>query len=463
MRRVCSLCGPLRSFFKAPTERQGWAVRDTHFRAAYEREARTQRECETHLTSAWSGTLDATRDRMTRPLAVLLLGLCMGCSSGGGATEARDASTGSGGMGGTPSTGGSGGGGTGGAGTGGTGGVPSDASSGSCESDGGAIVVLACGQSRPGTIAVDAANVYWADYGTYPDSGFNGYNRDGAIMKVPIGGGAPIALATAQNAPIALAVRGTNVFWVNCNLSQAPGGGGGRGCAIMKVPVSGGVATVLASDQTDVFNLAVDASSVYWGVDCGTGPSCGAIRAVPSDGGTPRDLGPAGDPVGIAVDSVSVYWTEPAPGLIRKMPLAGGAQTTLAGTAVSGGETWSIAVGGASVYWTIMNSPSPLLTMSSGGGPPAGIACGASSDALALDAKSVYWTRLADGALMSSEGGGSVSGRSTVVAAKQGADHIAVDDTNVYWTTGTEVRKTRKPSGGGKQPNDGGVSCYSAP
>jgi hypothetical protein len=394
---------------------------------------------------------------MARLMDVLVLGLLTGCSSDGGATGTSDAATG-----GATSTGGIGGAGTGGTGLRGTGGMPGDASAdtgGSCEAGGGPVVTLACGQSRPGAIAVDATNVYWANYGTHSGDGM-----DGSIMRVPIGGGTQIALATAQNGPVAIVVRGTSVYWVNC---AHPSPGINSGCTIMKAPVSGGATTVLARNQTDVRNLAVDATGVYWGSgEYCANPACvsfqsGAIRTVTIDGGTPVDLGPAGDPVAIALDSASVYWTEPSQGLIRKMPLGGGAQTTL----FSGAGTWSIAVDATRAYWL---APESLMTIPIDGGSPAAIACwpaagavASLSEAMTLDATSVYWTRATDGALMRTRINGAGSGESTIVTAAQSADHIVVDDTNVYWTTRAEVRKVAKPNGAGTSASDGGASCAS--
>jgi alpha-galactosidase len=65
------------------------------------------------------------------------------------------------------------------------------------------ITTLASGLGGAKRIAVDATHVYWND------------DVDGAIMKVPIAGGAPTILASGQMGANGLAVGATQVYWTD--------------------------------------------------------------------------------------------------------------------------------------------------------------------------------------------------------------------------------------------------------
>jgi hypothetical protein len=213
-----------------------------------------------------------------------------------------------------------------------------------------------------GNLAIDGKNVYWAD----PD--------EGAIMSVPLIGGTPATLVPGAphstpgepGSVYYLAIDATSVFWVN-NGYDVDGGVGGRG-ALLKMPLGGGAQITLG--QAPSTPITLDATNLYFGYsDCPTdsgscicdgGPCPWAMVKMPLDGGTLTTLASGlmeGVP-GIAVDDENLYWTNCGAcndatkptmnGTVLKVPLSGGKVTTMAsGQALP----QAIAVDETSVYW----------------------------------------------------------------------------------------------------------------
>jgi hypothetical protein len=76
---------------------------------------------------------------------------------------------------------------------------------------GGDTVVLATGQSRPATLALDEDTVYWANSGV------------GAVMKVAKTGGDPVVVADNEEGAWAVAVDANNVYWTTAKAMTAEG------------------------------------------------------------------------------------------------------------------------------------------------------------------------------------------------------------------------------------------------
>jgi hypothetical protein len=112
----------------------------------------------------------------------------------------------------------------------------------------------------PVGVVADATNVYWTEHGhgiAIPP--------DGALMKRPLGGGAPEVLVAGLHGPGDLALDGDTLYWANTD---------GR---IMKVNVAGGAPTVIATGQVDPLNVTLDATAVYWTNRGGDGAPEGAV------------------------------------------------------------------------------------------------------------------------------------------------------------------------------------------
>jgi hypothetical protein len=117
----------------------------------------------------------------------------------------------------------------------------------------------------------------------------------------------------------------------------------------MKVPIAGGTPTQLASAQFtspgDESSLALAATRLYWTNWTDT------VAATPIVGGASAQLGSGqGQPSGIAVDATDVYWVNWLPGAVMKAAVGGGAPVQLVNDA--GYKPQGIAVSPTSIYWT---------------------------------------------------------------------------------------------------------------
>ncbi len=169
-------------------------------------------------------------------------------------------------------------------------------------------------------------------------------------MSVPIGGGAPVTVVSGESNPRGVVVDSTSIYWATL---ACAGDGGVCAGAVRKAPLDGlpdgGAVSTLASGQP--LSLAVDAKSVYW-TNAGTqanGYGDGSVMSVPIGGGTVVTLATGqNNPYGIAVDADTVFWTTLG-GTVMSVPIGGGAANTLAS-----GQLFPLAIARdpASVYWT---------------------------------------------------------------------------------------------------------------
>ncbi len=167
--------------------------------------------------------------------------------------------------------------------------------------------VVAHGSFAPGSLVVQAGHAYWTD----PGAGAGGP----AVMTVSLGLGAgpheePRRMAPADAAtsirPVRLAADADAVYWTDTGGSEAGG-------AVMKVPLAGGAPIKLAQGLAGPRGIAVSGGFVYW-VEKGTGATNfhdGALRKVSSSGGAPETLaGGLVAPDRLAVSDAHVCWSE---------------------------------------------------------------------------------------------------------------------------------------------------------
>jgi hypothetical protein len=105
-------------------------------------------------------------------------------------------------------------------------------------------IELAIGGS-PGSIFLDATNVYFAD------------EKAGTVNVVPKNGGAVTVLASGQTYPSVLTSDGTSIFWSDETISPLQFG---------SVPIGGGTVTTLVTSDPDkgAVCLVVDDTNIYW-------------------------------------------------------------------------------------------------------------------------------------------------------------------------------------------------------
>jgi hypothetical protein len=273
-------------------------------------------------------------------------------------------------------------------------------------------VVLASDQNCPLGIAVDRTNLYWTDY------------DEGTIMKLPLAGGPPVAIATGQLSPEYIAVDATRVYW-SIGASSTGGVGG-----IAEVPLAGGAPVQIAFDPTALHDSVVsDGSHVFW-----TSYQGGTVTRMAPDGSSPVTIasGQSG-PIGVAVSATSVYWTNQVGGGVMEAPIGGGAPVLL----VPGLGAANVAVNETSVYWSTGAS---LVKVSPSGAAPVMLATAPgdaeSGGVVAVGETYVYWgfSDHGDGPILLEvpKGGG------TLQPLVPGGDlmsvsAIAADASCVYW------------------------------
>lgn len=226
---------------------------------------------------------------------------------------------------------------------------------------GGAPTVIAAGQSAPDTLAVDSTSVFWINGGdatlmrapigggapvlVATDAG-SGVAVDATsvywtslwdeVMKAPLGGGSPVTVASAPDAQ-KLAVEGGWVYFTSSGLD---------GIEVLRVPTGGGVPQLLGQSSGPAFvpALAVGAGWVFWA-------DGDRLLKVPLAGAAqPETVATAFGLWQVALDATSVYWGTDGGMHLMKAPVDSAAAATLA-TAFAEPVT-EIAVDASWVYWT---------------------------------------------------------------------------------------------------------------
>jgi hypothetical protein len=221
---------------------------------------------------------------------------------------------------------------------------------------------------------------------------------------------------------------------------------------------SGPPPTVLASDVPNPSYLVTDGAFLYWTdfVVTDAGASLGRVMKMPVAGGAEATLAtePGMFPAGLAVDAVSVYWVDDH-GALYAVPLAGPGDAGPPVMLATGVAASSIAADGQFVYVEsglgtgvarvpVDGGAAVTLAVPDAGGAPAGIA---------IDAVNVYWPAPAGGEILAVPKAG---GATMTLASNRGAgagayvsatgyQNVASDGTDVFWN---RYPGNPSPSGG---------------
>nr|MBK7068859.1 DUF5050 domain-containing protein [Deltaproteobacteria bacterium] len=200
--------------------------------------------------------------------------------------------------------------------------------------DGTGATVLATGQgSTVSGVEVDGAYVYWATFG------------GGTVARCPKTGGPVTVLASGQNSPTAVGLWGDNVYW-----SSFTGG------TITRQSLSTGARSVIATGlPIRLGGLSTDGTYLYMAAGEGGGAGQGVVSRVPLAGGAATTIATGGSySWATAIDAQYIYWANAGNNTVMRMPLAGGTPTVAA--TVPGGNAEGVGVDDRYIYWADYNN-----------------------------------------------------------------------------------------------------------
>lgn len=306
---------------------------------------------------------------------------------------------------------------------------------------------VASGEMRPTGIAVDGTGIYWTDRG--------GASTGGAVKRCDVtgcGGASPTALATLQDEPTAIVLTPSRYYWAN----TVSGSGAVAFCDKVG-PCAGDVPSYIVAGSDPPIGLVVDATSVYFTTNTGSG-SVTRCPLTGCGGGAFRRLATnQAFPSGLAVTGGVAYWATLSEIHSTPTDADGGAGTVLAAAGPFGG---AVLVVGEWLYWANEGRTNDGSIRKCRIG-----ACAAGSETLvadglwdprglAADGADLYFTTHGDAAIQLVNGavqrcplaGVTKCAPKTIAAGQQGASGIAVDATTIYWTNdlGGQVMRVAK-------------------
>ncbi len=243
-----------------------------------------------------------------------------------------------------------------------------------------------------------------------------------------------------------------NAGFLDCDLNPANGcettpTSDGKNCGACGHDCFGGTCTngkcgpvVIASGQPEAWSIAVDDTHAYWT----TWVNPGVVRRVPITGGAVQDLA-TGQKItnGIALNSTHVYWASEGSGVYRSTKDGSSGPVLLwpgtqpiavsATDSVLVWDTWDGAI------WRANPDGTAATKVAAGNQNP---------NRIVTDGTDIYWVNWTGGQVRSVPlGGGFVT---EIATGQSGGLSVAVDGTHVFWTTewaGSNVMRANKGGG----------------
>ncbi|MBO0747185.1 MAG: hypothetical protein J2O47_02475, partial [Acidimicrobiaceae bacterium] len=165
---------------------------------------------------------------------------------------------------------------------------------------------------KPRWLAVDGFHIYWTDPG---DGGFG----NGTIGRADLNGTNPNpACITGANNPQGIAVNAANVYWANDS------GGGASSIGRAALDCSGVAQSFIPLSGTSPQGLALNATHLYWTENRASSNDSYLVRA-PVDGSSSPSIFFVASFIqlrGIALDAGNLYWADQTAKTVGRIPIA---------------------------------------------------------------------------------------------------------------------------------------------
>jgi hypothetical protein len=256
--------------------------------------------------------------------------------------------------------------------------------------------------------------------------------------RAPTVAASPRTIASNQVQPWNVAVDASRVYWTNKGRQRK-----GEG-AVYSAAKDGSALRTLAKDVSSPFGIAVANENVFYSCAVPEDPCIGDVDSVFSN----QILK---EPWAIAVDEETLFWTDLGTREVLAGPLTNvGAHPHFAGThtvvAKTEGRPVGLAIDASHIYWAV-DQPGTVARVRKDGGAVETLAHGDKPVGLALDATHAYWSEWGSGRIAKVPKSG---GEVVVLASDQkGARAIAVDDARVYFTHAPSGTIRSVPKNGG--------------